>query len=120
MPFEPTGVGAYGAIPAVCWCCGQRASGIGVGKKKWNRGDFRWLCSACEELIPKLAEASHSKMDILEAEALNGGIDAVGDYLDLIGVTDLSLMDELDAKLIVKAAWQGSVKRLRELVKESE
>jgi hypothetical protein len=78
------------------------------------------VCEECKELIPKLAAASHSKMDLLETEALNGGVDAVGDYLDLIGITDLALMDQLDARLIVKAAWQGSVKRLRELVKESE
>lgn len=70
-------------------------------------------------MIEKLKETSFSRLEILELEALNGGVDAVGDYIELKGITDLALMDELDARLIVKAAWQGCAKRLRELVKES-
>lgn len=118
MPFEPSGVGKDGDAPGVCWCCGQRATGIGVGAKKWNRGDFRWLCDECVPLIEKLKETAFSRLEILELEALNGGVDAVGDYIETKGITDLAYMDELDARLIVKAAWQGSVKRLRELIKE--
>ncbi len=118
MPFEPTGVGGEGDIPAVCWCCGRHAVGVGVGQKKWGRGDFRWLCEECKELIPELTQASAARLDILELEALNGGVDEVGKYLDQIGVTDLADMDELDARLIVKAAWQGCVRRLRQLIKE--
>lgn len=118
MPFEPTGVGGAGDIPAVCWCCGQHAVGTGIGEKKFNRGDFRWLCTECIPLIENLKQTAFARLDILELEALNGGVDAVGDYLEQIGITDLALMDELDARLIVKAAWQGSVKRLRQLVKE--
>lgn len=118
MPFEPSGVGGAGDIPAVCWCCGRHAVGIGIGEKKWGRGDFRWLCNPCKELIPELTEAAYSRLDILELEALNGGVEEVGKYLEEIGITDLALMDSLDARLIVKAAWQGSVKRLRELIKE--
>lgn len=118
MPFEPSGVGGDGDITATCWCCGGHATGCGIGQKKWGRGDFRWLCEECKELIPELTKAAYSKLDIYELEALNGGVEEVGKYLDDIGITDLALMDELDARLIVKAAWQGSVKRLRELIKE--
>lgn len=118
MPFEPSGVGGAGDIPAVCWCCGRHATGVGIGEKKWGRGDFRWLCEGCKDLIPELVEATESRLDFLELEALNGGVDAVGKYLDRIGITDLALMDSFDARMIVKAAWQGSVTRLREIIKE--
>lgn len=118
MPFEPTGVGGAGDIPAVCWCCGRHAVGVGVGVKKWGRGDFRWLCEECKKLIPELTEATEARLDFLELEALNGGVDAVGKYLDRIGMTDLAHMDMLDARMIVKAAWQGCAIRLRELIKE--
>lgn len=69
--------------------------------------------------MDKIKTMTGKRLDILELEALQGGVDAVGDYLDQIGITDLALCDELDARLIVKAAWQGSAKRLRELVRES-
>lgn len=119
MPFEPTGVGANGDLPAVCWCCGSHATGMGLsGGRRYNRGDFRWLCEECIKIIDKLNETSFARLDILELEALNGGVDAVGDYIESIGITDLALMDELDARLIVKAAWKGCANRLRQLIKE--
>lgn len=103
----------------MCWLCGSRACGIGIGEVKWNRGDYKWLCEECVKIAENIKETAYAKLDILELEALQGGVDAVGDYLEEIGITDLAHMDELDARLIVKAAWQGSVKRLRKLVKES-
>lgn len=120
MPFEPTGANRDGDVPGVCWCCGQRATGVGIGEKKWGRGDFRWICEDCVPIIDRLKETSYARLDILELEALNGGVDAVGDYLETKGMTDLAHMDMLDARLIVKAAWQGSVKRLRELIREEK
>lgn len=119
MPFEPTGVGGKnGDLPAVCWLCGKHATGIGVGAVKWGRGDYRWLCQECVDIVEELNKTSYARLDILELEALNGGVDAVGDYIESIGITDLALMDELDARLIVKAAWQGCANRLRQLIKE--
>lgn len=69
--------------------------------------------------MPILKEAK--ALDIYELRAIrDGGVPAVGEYLDTIGITDLALMDELDAAAIVKYAWLGTVKKLRELIEEYE
>lgn len=120
MPFEPSGVGVYGEIPGVCWLCGCQASGIGFGKPKWGKGEYKWLCEECVKIAERLEKTAHSKLKVFELEALQGGIDAVGDYIEKKGITDLALMDELDCRLIVKAAWTGSVLKLRELIREFE
>lgn len=94
---------------------------MGVGKynDKFQSGDYKWLCEECIPILEKIKTMTGRRLEILELEALQGGVDAVGDYIEQIGFTDLKDMDELDARMIVKAAWQGSAKRLRELVKES-
>lgn len=47
------------------------------------------------------------RLDDYELRALDAGVDAVGEYLDGIGIYDLTLMDELNQRMIVKAAWKG-------------
>lgn len=120
MPIEPSGVGPGGNIPGVCWICGQMATGIGCGTRVWGKGDAQWLCEECVPMLEKVKGLSKKRLEIAELEALQGGIDAVGVYLDEKGMTDLALMDELDARLIVKAAWQGTVKRLRQIIERME
>lgn len=119
MPFEPTSTAD--GIPSNCWLCGLRPCGIGVEKKMSDKypKDAKYLCLECLKVVDKISAMSGKRLEVLELKALDGGVDAVGDYLDEIGLTDLADMDGLDARMIVKAAWQGCAKRLRELVNES-
>lgn len=109
MTFAPT---AVDNTPAVCNCCGRHAIGIGIGDAK----EPRYLCGECVLLIEQIKQVR--RMDPYELEALSGGVDAVGEYLEKIGKTDLADMDELDARMLVKAAWQGCADRLREVVRK--
>ncbi len=118
MPFEPSGVGHQGSEPGICWLCGHQASGVGVGQPKFGKGDYKWLCEECIPIAENVKATALHKLKILELEALQGGVDAVGDYLQTRGFTDLAHADELDCRLIVKAAWEGSARRLRELISE--
>lgn len=130
MPkFEPTHTNEIHAIPllpTVCWFCGMHAVGLGAGeRKKWRdddvgKGDMRFLCEDCKPLIGKARAMAKGRLDVYELKALDGGVDAVGDFLDEKGLTDLALMDELDARMIVKAAWEGCARRLRQLIADDK
>lgn len=100
--------------PLTCHCCQRRAVGIGVGDAR----NPKWLCQECVDIVGHIARAR--RLDPYELKALDGGVDAVGEYLQQLGKTDLAEMDELEARLLVKAAWEGSGKRLRKLLIESE
>lgn len=100
--------------PTTCHCCQRHAVGIGVGPASKPQ----WLCHECVQIVGHVARAK--RMDPYELKALDGGVDAVGEYLSGIGKTDLADMDELEARLLVKAAWQGCGDRLRELLVEGE
>lgn len=110
LPFTPT-VEDTGQ-PTVCHCCGRRAIGIGMAQK----GDPQYVCGECILLVEELRKVR--RLDLYELAALDGGVDAVGEYIAQKGITDLAFMDELDQRLIVKAAWMGSVDRLRKLLRE--
>lgn len=59
-------------------------------------------------------------LDAYELAALDGGVDAVGEYIEQRGLgPDLSLYDELDQRMLVKAAWEGCARRLREKLAEA-
>ncbi|GHC61445.1 DUF6511 domain-containing protein [Limoniibacter endophyticus] len=60
------------------------------------------------------------RFDPYELQALDGGIDAVGSYLEQVGKTDLADMSEEEARMVVKAAWQGSADRLRSVIAKGE
>jgi len=113
IPFTPT-FDASGT-PTTCYCCGRRAWGIGAGDIKTEP---KWLCKEDFVLIKELRDIK--RLDVYELQALDGGVDAVGEYLQTIGITDLAAMDELNARMLVKAAWQGSAARLRQLLLENE
>jgi hypothetical protein len=110
LPFTPT-VDETGQ-PTVCHCCGRRAIGIGIAPK----GDPAYVCGECILLVEELRKVR--RLDLYELAALDGGIDAVGEYIAEKGITDLAFMDELDQRLIVKAAWMGCVDRLRKLLRD--
>lgn len=59
------------------------------------------------------------RLDDYELRALDAGVDAVGEYLDGIGIYDLTLMDELNQRMIVKAAWEGAARGLRAALSEA-
>ncbi|WP_245304983.1 DUF6511 domain-containing protein [Rhizobium leucaenae] len=59
-------------------------------------------------------------LDAYELAALDGGVDAVGEWIAERGIgTELSVYDELDQRMLVKAAWEGCARRLREVLKEA-
>ncbi|WP_245276602.1 DUF6511 domain-containing protein [Rhizobium leucaenae] len=60
------------------------------------------------------------RLDDYELAALEGGVDAVGEFIASKGnLTDLSLYDELDQRMLVKAAWEGCARGLREALKSA-
>ncbi|QFT69646.1 hypothetical protein FIU93_22875 [Labrenzia sp. THAF35] len=58
------------------------------------------------------------RLDPYEVDALDAGMDAVGDFLEQIGKTDFSEMDELEVRMLVKTAWMGCSDGIRTLVRE--
>lgn len=98
--------------PLTCHCCQRHAVGLGIGQP------LRWLCKECADIAEHIKRVR--RMDPYELIALDGGVDAVGEYLGQIGKTDLAEMDELEARMLVKAAWEGSGRRLRKLLIEGE
>jgi len=100
--------------PLTCHCCQRHAVGLGIGRPNAPL----WLCTECADIAEHIKRAK--RLDPYELKALDGGVDAVGEYLGKIGKTDLAEMDELEARMLVKAAWEGSGKRLRRLLIEGE
>jgi len=97
-----------------CHICGFRSDGLGLGSdglKKRGKDDPRYVCSECAIIVQRVSQTR--RLDQYELRAIDAGIDAVGEYLDTIGIYDLTLMDELNQRLIVKAAWQGCADGLR-------
>lgn len=118
MTFEPT-QDANGD-PTTCWTCGRHATGIGVGTFKPGRDgavEPRWICQQCVPAIEYIRTAK--RLDPYELRAIDHGVTAVGEYLDSIGKYDLADMDELEARMIVKAAWIGCGEGLRKELQEA-
>lgn len=112
-PFTPTV--ADNGDPATCFCCGMRAVGIGINA---NQKDPGYLCKRCIVAIDDYKKIR--RLDDYELKALDGGVDAVGDWIAEHGVTDLAHYDELMQRMLVKAAWEGAARRLRELISSGE
>lgn len=112
-PFTPT-VDPAGD-PTTCFCCGMRAVAVGINHQK---GDPQYLCRRCIVAIDDYKKIR--RLDEFELAALDGGVDAVGEWISQNGgVTDLQFYDELMQRLLVKAAWEGCARRLREALKEA-
>jgi hypothetical protein len=111
-PFTPT-ADANGT-PTVCRCCGRHAVGIGRGTKQ----DPGFLCRKCISIVEDLSKMD--RLDVYELNALDAGVDAVGAYIDSIGgLTELSEFDELQRRMLVKAAWLGCAEGLRRALNEA-
>jgi hypothetical protein len=112
LPFTPTA--DKNGDPTVCWCCGFRADGLGIATarlKEKAATEKNYICVKCAVVVGRIRAAD--RLDQFEIRALDGGVDAVGEYLETIGIYDLTLMDELNRRMIVKAAWFGCAEALR-------
>lgn len=111
MTFEPTITTKQD--PTVCHVCGRHAQGVGIGKLP---GDPRYLCSECLLLIERIR--SVRRFDPYEERALNGAVDAVGDYVSTINKTELADFDEIERRGLVRAAVVGFGDSLRRVLEE--
>lgn len=107
--------------PSVCYCCGRHSVGVGIGTVKLRsdetwKGDPKFLCTECIMILEPLKQLR--RLDPYEVDALDAGMDAVGDFLEQIGKTDFSEMDELEVRMLVKTAWMGCSDGIRTLVRE--
>ncbi|WP_247750170.1 DUF6511 domain-containing protein [Rhizobium sp. 16-449-1b] len=60
------------------------------------------------------------RLDDYELRALDAGVEAVGEWIaDNGGLTELAHYDELNQRLLVKAAWEGCARGLREALKDA-
>lgn len=111
LPITPT-ADEHGN-PTLCRICSMRAFGVGVGFSSRNDKDPGFLCVECSAMIETVR--SMRRFDQYELHALDGCVDAVGEFLDERGMTDLALMDELDARMLCKrvvVAFGDTLRRL--------
>lgn len=102
--------------PTTCFCCGMRAIGIGLNRSE--KGDPQYICKRCVMAIDDYKKIR--RLDDFEIKALDAGVDAVGEWIaDNGGVTELAHFDELMQRMLVKAAWEGCARGLREALKEA-
>lgn len=102
--------------PTLCHCCGRHAVGIGFGDP--SRGDPKYLCGQCVLLVEQLRTVR--RMDAYELIALDAAVDRVGEWIESRGIgTELSYYDELDRRMLVKAAVEGFGDGLRAALKEA-
>ncbi len=102
--------------PTTCFVCGMHAFGIGVNSNGRDK-DPHYICRRCAVGIDNYKKID--RLDDYELRALDAGVDAVGEYLATIGIYDLTLMDELNQRMIVKAAWEGAARGLRVALSEA-
>lgn len=117
VPFHPTQ--DERGNPTTCRCCGMLAFGIGRPDPTDRRRppDPGFLCKPCMVAAGDLTKLD--RVSLYEVRALEAGVEAVGQWLSEKGITDLALMDELDAKLLVRAAWEGCARGVREALREA-
>jgi hypothetical protein len=60
------------------------------------------------------------RVSLYEVKALEAGVEAVGEWIAANGgLTELSHYDELMQKMLVRAAWEGCARGVREALKEA-
>lgn len=101
--------------PTLCYCCSRRAVGIGINRT--GKGDPAYVCGECILIIEELRKVR--RFDLYEIAALEGGVDAVGEWIEQRGIgTHLEHYDELDQKMLVRAAVTGFQDRLRRVIRD--
>lgn len=104
--------------PTTCMACGRIA--LGIGRARYNGRkleDPGYLCRQCIVAVSDLSKMD--RLSLFELKALDAGVEAVGEYIAEHGVTDLAHYDELMQRMLVKAAWLGCVKGVREALKNA-
>lgn len=115
MTFTPTQT--EDGTPAVCFCCGAEATGIGVGAAGRRDTDPRWLCEQCVAEGRLLYDAARRGLTPYEDAAVARAVDAVGPFIESHG-TDLAEWDESAAEEFVRAIWQACGNELRAVIRE--
>lgn len=102
--------------PTTCKACGRIA--MGIGRSGPRDKDPGYLCKGCITAISDLSKMD--RLSLFELKALDAGVEAVGEYIgENGGITDLAYMDELGARMLVKAAWEGCIRGVRAALKEA-
>lgn len=110
LPITPT-CDADGT-PTVCIACGRMSIGLGRAIKQGGKMmDPGFVCKGCIVKIGDLTKLD--RLSQFELQALDAGVDAVGEWIAEHGVTDLAHYDELMQRMLVKAAWQGCIEGVR-------
>jgi hypothetical protein len=102
--------------PTTCRICSMRAMGAGIGDMSRGDKDPAYLCVECAVLVE--AVRSMRRFDLYELKALDGCVAAVGDFLTDRGITDLALLDELDARMLCKRVVMAFGDTLRRILRE--
>ncbi len=82
--------------PTCCFVCGMRAIGLGIGEMRRSSDDPCYICKRCAVAIDDYKKIR--RLDDYELKALDGGVEAVGEYIEEHGVTDLAFYDGLMQK----------------------
>ena len=115
LPITPTQ--DEDGTPTTCTACGRVAMGIGVGFKHKHDDDPRYLCKGCITAVSDLSK--FGRLSVFELKALDAGVEAVGEYIAQHGVTDLAHYDDLMQRMLVKSAWEGCIRGVREALKDA-
>ncbi len=101
--------------PTTCKACGRIA--IGIGRSGPRDKDPGFLCKGCIVAVSDLSKMD--RLSVYELRALDSGVEAVGEYIGEHGVTNLLDFDDLMQRMLVKAAWEGCIRGVREALKEA-
>ncbi len=98
----------------ICHVCFRHAVGLGVQE---NKEPIRWLCKECADIAEHIR--TRRRLDPYELRALDTGVEAIGEFLQSIQKTDLADCDELEARMLVKTAWEACGRGMREALKDA-
>jgi hypothetical protein len=114
IPFTPTVDENHN--PTVCKACGCLA--FGIGRSTPGSKDPGYLCKPCIVAIGDLTKLD--RVSIYEVKALEAGVEAVGEWIAANGgVTELAHFDELMQLMLVRAAWEGCARGVREALRDA-
>lgn len=89
---------------------------LGVSYQRKPKDDPGYICKRCAISIDDYSKIR--RLDEFEMAALDAGVAAVGEWIGENGnVTELAHFDELMQRMLVKAAWEGCARGLREALK---
>ncbi|MCW5678437.1 MAG: hypothetical protein KIT65_10885 [Xanthobacteraceae bacterium] len=107
--------------PACCMVCRRRAVPYGVPSKR-NVVPIYWLCDdpVCIKVGRKVRDMPAKKLDFYEKKALRLAGEEAGQYLDQLGKTDLSKLDEPEWHQFCEKMLTGYERNMREIIESGE